>query len=287
MQVVFILNDYALHNQIVEKYCAARPQDSIALIKVPLVVRGKTRTETASAILPRLSKRFAWSKFLEFLVLSAITVLPKMLGRGAVFRRLSAIARRHGAPFHRTEDVMSELTLAWIAALNPDVVITLFHQIIRRKLIGIPRLGIVNIHPGILPDFRGIQPYFWELAQCSGNAGATLHFISDESIDTGLMLGMAKFNTWLGMSVQLNYYLTILSASYLLPQVMTLLEQGKLTPRSQDSSQGAYYRWPDSAAVNMLKNSGHRIVSWRDLRDILTGKYDQFEPSEIEIFRQV
>lgn len=283
MNVVFIFNDFPLHNHIIETYCNERPNDHVSIVKIPLVLRGKSRSETASRILPKLSKRFIWSKFQESLAVALITVLPKILGRGAIFRRLKWIARRRNLPFHISYDAMSDDTIDFINRQKPDVIVTLCHQILRSNLIKIPRLGVVNIHPGILPNFRGIQPYFWELMEGFGKGGATLHFIEDETVDTGKLLAHARFLTTPGMSVQLNYYLTSRSAGYLLGRTLELLENGKLKPLAQDATTGSYYRWPDSTSVDRLSEQGNPIISWCDLVDILTGKFDRFVPSEIEI----
>ncbi|MHC4974323.1 MAG: formyltransferase family protein [Planctomycetota bacterium] len=285
MRIVFCMSDYVLHNRILSDYLAARPGDSVAVIKVPLVLKGKGRVETARRMVPRLSRRFLLGKLLEFCVLLAVTLVPKILRRGAVFRRLRRIARLHGLPFWKTQNIMSEETLAFLRAQDPDVVVTMVHQILKRPLIEIPRHGVVNLHPGVLPDFRGIQPYFWELSEGSLRGGATLHLIEDETIDTGGVLAHASYATWPGMSVQLNYYLTSQVTAQVLPACLESLVQGRLQPRPQDPDAGAYYRWPDSAAYDRLEARGHRLLKWRDLLGILCGKYDDFRADE-ELLRR-
>jgi methionyl-tRNA formyltransferase len=46
-----------------------------------------------------------------------------------------------------------------------------------------PRFGTLNMHPGLLPEYRGLSSVFWAVLE-GGEVGATLHFI-DEGIDTG------------------------------------------------------------------------------------------------------
>jgi len=274
VNVVFLMSDYVLHNRVLEDYCRARPGDRVAVVKVPLVLKGKGRAETARRIVPRLSRRFLLGKVLEFLVLLAVTVTPKLLRRGAVFRRLRWIARRRGLPFHKTRDVMAEETLAFVRAQAPAVVVSLFHQILKEPLLALPRHGVVNIHPGLLPEFRGIQPYFWELSEGFGRAGPTLHLIEDESVDTGRVLAQASYPTWPGLSVQLNYYLTCQAAARLLPACLGDLAEGRARPLRQKDGAGAYWRWPDSAAYDRLRAAGHALFRWRDLWGILAGRYD-------------
>ena len=276
MKVVFLLSDYVLHNQLVSEYIAARPQDEVAVVKVPLVLRGKGRRQSAQRIGPQLSRRFAASKLGEWCALTSIALVPKLLSRGAVFRRLRRTCQVHGLPFLRVDDVMSESSLEFIREHGADVVVSLFHQILRAPLIAIPRLGVVNVHPGVLPDFRGIQPYFWALSEGAGVAGATLHLIEDEEIDAGGVLAQATYPTWPGMSVQLNYFLTSQVAAALLPRCLGALEGGELTPREQSPEEGAYWRWPDSEAFDRLRERGHPQISWRQLSGILTGRYDAF-----------
>ncbi|MEM7244525.1 MAG: formyl transferase [Acidobacteriota bacterium] len=276
MKVVFLLSDYVLHNHVIGEYLAARPDDEVAVVKVPLVLKGKGRRTSAQRIVPQLSRRFTAGKLLEYLALTGITWTPKMLSRGAVFRRLRQTARRHRLPFLKVDDVMSKRSLEFIRRHEPDVVVSLFHQIIKKRLIAIPRLGVVNVHPGVLPQFRGIQPYFWELSEGSDRAGVTLHLIEDESIDTGGVLAEASYPVRPGMSVQLNYYLTCKAAAELLPRCLAALGEGRLTPRSQSADEGAYWRWPDSAAFDRLQERGHPLVSWRQLGEILTGRHDDF-----------
>jgi methionyl-tRNA formyltransferase len=272
VNVVFVLSDYVLHNRIVSDYVAARPHDRVAIVKVPLVLKGKGRVETALRIAPRLSRRFLLGKILEGLLLAAITVLPKVMRRGAVFRRLRTLARRHRLPYLRTRNVMSEEALGFVRA--QQLVVTLFHQIVKRALLDLPRLGVVNIHPGLLPEFRGIQPYLWELAERHGRAGATLHLIEDETIDTGRVLARSEYATWPGMSVQLNYYLAAQAAARLLPRCLEALEKDRIVPAAQPDG-GSYYRWPDSAAFDRLEAAGHSLFSCRQLWGILAGRYDE------------
>lgn len=174
---------------------------------------------------------------------------------------------------------MSKEALEFIRSQEPDIVVTLFHQIVKEPLITLPRLGVVNIHPGLLPEFSGIQPYFWSLQKGARYSGATLHLIEDEGIDTGRLLAQTCFSVRQGMSVQLNYYLTSLSVGKVLPTCLSLLERKEITPIAQDVSRRAYYGFPDRQAVKQLFER-HRIISLRDLWGILSGEFDDFEPEE-------
>lgn len=284
MRVVFVINEYSLHNHIVSSYVKARPQDKVALVKVPLVVKGRSRAETARKMLPKMAPWFVTAKGIEFLSLFALTFLPKLLPRGAVFQRLRRIASLHGLPFMKAHNVMSKDSLEFIRSQEPDIVVTLFHQIVKEPLISLPRIGVVNIHPGLLPEFGGVQPYFWCLERGAQYSGATLHLIEDDGIDTGRLLAQTHFSVRQGMSVQLNYYLTSLSAAKVLPSCLSLLERKEIAPVVQDLSRRGYYGFPDTPAVRRLLERHHKIVSVRDLWGILSGEFDHFEPEETILY---
>ncbi len=284
LRVTFIFSEYSLHNDVIERYLVARPRDAVSLVKVPLVLRGRGRRETVARVAPRLSRRFLTAKLAEAFLVQAVTFTPKLLPRGAVFRRLRWIAARRRLPFLRTEDIMSASALEFIRSQRPDLVVTLFHQIVREALLGIPRMGVVNAHPGLLPGFAGIQPYFWALSEGASETGATLHLIEDESVDTGRIVGRASFPVTPGMSVQLAYHLTCRCVAHLLPGVVEALADGSVVPQAQ-CGEGVYRRWPDSEAMDRLGRRGHSLFSFRDFARILGGRFDDFLPARTEVSR--
>ncbi len=87
-------------------------------------------------------------------------------------------------------------------------------------------------------------------------------------------LSTTSFATTPGMSVQLNYYLTIQCAARLLPDGLAALQNGELEPQARSENEGAYYRRPDSASFDRLRTHGHPLVSHRQLLGILSGRYD-------------
>ncbi len=284
MKLLFIFTDYSLHNHIISDYLLARPQDQAAVVRVSLVLKNKNHLQTATRILPRLSWRFALEKFVEASTMLLVTCLPKLVHRGAEFRRLWTVAARQNLPWHDTRNIMSPATLEFIRAQQPDLIVTLFHQIITEELIRIPPLGVVNIHPGLLPEFRGIQPYFWELSSGFDQAGVTFHLIEDSGIDTGAIVAQARYKTWPGMSVLLNYYLSCCAAAQVLPSLAERAEGKRLHPIQQAGLAGSYYQWPDDRAVRDLHRKGYRITSLRDLLDILLGAYEKFRPESVKFY---
>lgn len=80
-----------------------------------------------------------------------------------------------------------EGTLAAVRAFAPDLGLVLAASILKPSLFEIPRLGTINLHKGLLPDFRGMPPAFWELYENRQELGCTIHKV-DAGLDTGPLL---------------------------------------------------------------------------------------------------
>ncbi len=72
--------------------------------------------------------------------------------------------------------------------LAPDLGVSIaYNQIFGRELLGLPRLGCLNLHAGMLPHYRGRNVINWAIINGERAIGVTAHFM-DEGIDTGDVL---------------------------------------------------------------------------------------------------
>ena len=72
--------------------------------------------------------------------------------------------------------------------LQPDLICVFGTSLIRGALLREGRLGMVNLHGGLSPDYRGADCTFWALYNGEPeNVGCTLHYIN-EGIDTGHLI---------------------------------------------------------------------------------------------------
>ena len=97
---------------------------------------------------------------------------------------LLALAWARGLPVLAVRDFAHPDALAALAAFAPDLaVVACFTHRIPPAALAVPRLGCLNLHPSLLPVYRGPQPLFWQLRD-GAPTGATVHFM-DEGLDTG------------------------------------------------------------------------------------------------------
>jgi methionyl-tRNA formyltransferase len=114
-----------------------------------------------------------------------------------------------------------------LGAYDPDVgLCTGFPWLITQEALEVPRLGIVNGHPSLLPRYRGPFPLAWAVRNGETEVGMTYHFM-DAAFDTGNILVQEPLpldpdETWETIVVKLAA-----ASAELLPRVLRRLEAGE------------------------------------------------------------
>jgi methionyl-tRNA formyltransferase len=68
------------------------------------------------------------------------------------------------------------------------VVIAFFNQLLKRAFLEVPPLGAVNLHPSLLPRYRGPAPLFWTFKDGAPESGLTLHKVARGEDDGDVLL---------------------------------------------------------------------------------------------------
>jgi len=83
---------------------------------------------------------------------------------------IALLAGRHGIPVRHDGDGED-----WVRDHRPDLLLAAtYHRILRQPLIDSAKVA-VNIHPSLLPAYRGPNPFFWVLANGETETGITAH----------------------------------------------------------------------------------------------------------------
>ena len=69
--------------------------------------------------------------------------------------------------------------------INPDVIcVVAYGKIIPKEILEIPKYGCVNVHPSLLPQYRGSAPIQWAILNGDKETGVTTMYL-DEGMDSG------------------------------------------------------------------------------------------------------
>jgi len=129
---------------------------------------------------------------------------------------------------------------AWIDARRPDaIVIAAYGRFIPREILNLPSYGCINIHPSLLPKYRGAAPIQRAFMQGETQTGVTIMKL-DEGMDSGplFMQEIVQINAT-DNALTLGTRLSELGAELLI-KTLSMLEHGNIKPVRQRSELASY-----------------------------------------------
>lgn len=154
-----------------------------------------------------------------------------------------ALAAREGIPAYECGIVGHQETTGWLKELALDVVcVACWYSIIPPAVLGIPRHGFLNVHPSLLPAFRGPFPLFWQFRNGETATGVSVHWM-DSGLDTGDIAGQREIRFRDGIRGVNAEALCANSGGDLLAEILGRLSRGVAIRQPQPSG-GTYYPAP-------------------------------------------
>ncbi len=130
----------------------------------------------------------------ERITIAAVVTQPdRPAGRGQKLTPppIKTLGDALGLPTFQTVSIKKDETLkAHLKSLAPDFLVTVaFGQILTQEVLDIPKVGTVNAHASLLPEFRGANPIQQAILTGKAETGITT-MLTELGVDTGPMLKM-------------------------------------------------------------------------------------------------
>jgi methionyl-tRNA formyltransferase len=173
---------------------------------------------------------------------------------------LAAVAGHFSVPIKPVADCNAPEFLETLRQDPPDIILSAFYsQIFLREIIRVPRLGCINIHPSLLPQYRGTNPVYWAMVDDCRQAGITIHQI-DEGLDTGGILTQADVPILPGDTHHQLYRKTVVAGATLLRQTLEkVLASGRIESESQPAGEWTVYPPPTKESFKMFRRLHKRF----------------------------
>jgi methionyl-tRNA formyltransferase len=215
-----------------------------------------------------------------FDVVAAVTRPDQPQGRSrssAVASPVKLAALAEGLPVFEPGRPGEPEFVAALRALAPDVgVVVAYGHILKPDLLALPRHGMINVHPSLLPELRGAAPIEWAIVNGLAKTGVTIMQM-DEGLDSGPILhqiprAIDPEMTGGELSEQLSE-----TGALALVEVLALLGPDGLKPRPQDHARATYapkltrdtarIRWSEPAAhvARLIRGLDPRPGAWTEL----------------------
>ncbi len=178
----------------------------------------------------------------EYQVVGVYTQPDKPTGRGRTLEQspVKRVALQHGLEVFQPVKLRNPDEVARLAALKPDLVlVAAFGQILPQSVLDIPKLGCLNIHSSLLPEYRGATPVPAAILAGDKETGVTI-MLMDEGMDTGAIITQIVVGIEPDDTTELLTTRLAQAAVRLLGEALPLWFDGSLKPQPQDGSKATY-----------------------------------------------
>ncbi|MGA0896699.1 MAG: methionyl-tRNA formyltransferase [Flavobacteriaceae bacterium] len=124
-----------------------------------------------------------------FPISAVVTVPDRKAGRGKKLKasEVKLVALAKGLRVLQPENLKAPDFISDLEALQADTFVVVAFRMLPRMVWELPKLGTLNLHASLLPNYRGAAPINWVLINGEKQTGVTT-FLINENIDTGAIL---------------------------------------------------------------------------------------------------
>lgn len=215
----------------------------------------------------------------HFNVIGVVTQPDKRRGRGKkiIPSAVKKVALDHNIPVWQPKRIKKDQdTLSQLKNSQADVfVVVAYGQILSSEILQMPKLGCINVHGSILPQYRGAAPIQWCLYNGDRQTGITT-MLMDEGMDTGDMLLKAYTDINLFENAYEIAEKLANQGADLLIETLEKLKINEITPTSQKD---------DEATYASLINKEDFMIDWNKSAIAIHNQIRGFYPNCFTSFR--
>jgi UDP-4-amino-4-deoxy-L-arabinose formyltransferase/UDP-glucuronic acid dehydrogenase (UDP-4-keto-hexauronic acid decarboxylating) len=223
-------------------------------------------------------------------ILQAVEAVGNLVAVATSGDRDMAAAGALEAELLDTADLNTAKTCRRFNALDVDHIVNFNATVLfSQALLATPRIGAINFHPGLLPDYAGLNVHQWAMLNGEARTGATIHVITPV-VDTGPVLARSTVDID-AADTGLTLYMKLLrSGAGLMAEVLhRVAESGFEGAEPQDLARRHLYRRRDrpSGRIDFSKAANHvhrfvRALSYRPMNSPLGVPFIQAPSGRIE-----
>ena len=204
-------------------------------------------------------------------VIMVVTQPDRRSGRGRQLRPppVKQAAQRLGLPVWQPRTLRAPEAVTRLRELAPDVVVVAaYGQILSPEVLEVPPYGCINVHPSLLPRYRGAEPVAAAILAGEKETGVTI-MLMDEGMDTGPILAqravpIAPDDTRASLTEKLSH-----SGAELLVETLPHWLDGEIEPQPQNNVSASY-------APQLRKEDGE--IDWSQPAVIIERMIRAYDP---------
>ena len=169
-------------------------------------------------------------------VVGVVTAPDRPAGRGRSLRAsdVKKVALQHNLPLAQPEKLKDEAFHAQLDEWNADLGVVVAFRMLPEVVWNRPRLGTINLHGSLLPQYRGAAPIHWAVLNGETTTGASTFLLKHE-IDTGHVLDRVEIPIGPDDTTGVVHDRLLDAGKHLLVQSIDALADGTANPVPQAS----------------------------------------------------
>lgn len=207
----------------------------------------------------------------DYQVAAVYTQPDRPSGRGCStsFSPVKQAAVSLGLKVVQPDNLKNRETLAELAAFKPDlIVVAAFGQILTQSVLDLPEYGCINIHPSLLPKYRGAVPVTASILNGDSFAGVSI-MLMDKGLDTGAVLSQAQIPVLAYDNTEILTDKLSLVGAFMLLETLPDWVKGRISPRPQDNAAASYFS-------TVSRESGE--IDWSEPAEVIWRKVRAYYP---------
>jgi len=178
----------------------------------------------------------------SYQVVAVYTQPDKVAGRGqqVALSPIKQLAIAQGLQIVQPESLKVAGAVERLASFAPElIVVAAFGRILPPEVLALPKFGCLNIHPSLLPLYRGSSPIATAILQGDEVTGVTIMLL-DAGMDTGPILSRREMSISADDTTGSLTLKLAQAGAQLLMETLPLWLEGRIKPRPQEESQASY-----------------------------------------------
>lgn len=179
-----------------------------------------------------------------------------------------------------------------ILKLNADVILVgTWGEKLKKEIIDLPTIATVNVHPSMLPKYRGPNPYLQTILHRETKSGITFHLMNEE-FDKGAILAQKEIQILPNDTGKELKERTVFQARLMCAEILKKLEYGLVIPIAQNENEATYFPniKPEDIMLDFEKETAEEIHArirafhpWLPCYITYKGKYYIPNPYKLKI----
>lgn len=206
------------------------------------------------------------TKLLEsgFTIAAVVTVPPKPVGRKQILTKspVQSFAEDHALSVLTPEPLDAEFAQRFASKPLTVGIAAYYAKLIPKDILNHPKLGFLNLHPSLLPKYRGASPAEYAILNGEKETGLTI-IKMDEKFDHGPIIAQFKEEIREDDTAETLYNRLFIKGAEVLVTILPSWIEGHITPRPQNHKQATF-------APRLTRDDG--FVPWETVQAALNGE---------------